>query len=102
MVAQLAGAALGVVQFGEDAARVFDEALARLSRHHAARQAVEQRLADLALQLLNLLAERRLRYQGALGRLREAALLGKGDQILKLMDFHRQRLSRHTKDSHSL
>ena len=46
-------------------------------------------IAEFLLELLDALANRRLRAAHALGRAREAALLGDGQEVLELEKFHR-------------
>ena len=60
-----------------------------LGHHDRARQAIEEGLIQFRLQLLDLLAERRLRDMLALRRMREAPLLRDCDKIAELMNLHR-------------
>ena len=69
------------------------EQLARLAERGSLAQAVEEAVPQAALQLLDLLAECRLRDVALFGRSAEAAGLRHGDEVAELMDFHKQNLS---------
>ncbi len=74
---------------GQDGARVVKELRAGLRQGDAAGQAQEQRRADFALQLLDLLAERRLADAQAGGRPSEVKFLGNGGEVTQVAQFHR-------------
>ena len=83
---------------GDAGARVLGEAQdligvaleqpAGLGQPHAPAQALEQRLAQLAFELGDLLAERRLRHVTGLGGARHVAVLGHLGEVTKLMHLH--------------
>ena len=50
--------------------------------------AFEERRADLRLQRLDLLGERRLGDVQPLGRARDMALVGHGDEVAEVAQFH--------------
>ena len=79
----------GAVGAGQDGARVFQELGAGLGQFDAARQAQEQRRADLALQLLDLLAQRRLADTEPRGGAGEVQLVGDHGEIAQVSQFHR-------------
>lgn len=79
----------GAVGAGQDGARVLQELGAGLCQFDAARQAQEQRRADLALQLLDLLAERRLADAQPRGGAGEMQLVGDHGEIAQVSQFHR-------------
>ena len=54
----------------------------------AARMAHEQRRVDLALERADLLAERRLLHVQLLGRAGDVALVGDGDEVAEMAQFH--------------
>src|SRR5262249_26994533 len=60
----------------------------------AAAAALEERLAELVLERLNLPAERRLRDAEPLGGARDVLLLGHGDEVVELLEAHRCRSCR--------
>ena len=93
LLAALVHGALGVTQVREDAPGKRQSFCPASVSVGSAREAVEERLAHLRLQLLDLLAQRRLGDAHALRCEREPALLGDGDKVAELVDFHRQRLS---------
>ena len=62
--------------------------LARGGQPHGATRPVKQRLTHLAFQPLNLGADRRLRDADALGGAGEVGLLGDGDEVFELPEFH--------------
>jgi hypothetical protein len=68
---------------------MFNQLLSSWRRYHASRQAVEQRLAKLALQLTDLLADRWLRHPQLPRRRRETARIHHRDEILELPQLHR-------------
>src|SRR5215218_5261422 len=51
-------------------------------------RAIEQPHAELGLELAHLLADRRLRHVEALGRPPEVELLGDGDEVPEMAEFH--------------
>ena len=55
---------------------------------HGATRPVQQRLSEFAFQPLDLGTDRWLRDVDALGRASEVGLLGDGDEILELPQFH--------------
>ena len=71
---------------------VRQQRLSRAGEAHAALVAVEERLAELALQAADLRADRRLRDRHADGRPRELALLGHGDEVRELAEVHKRSL----------
>ena len=77
--------ALGVAQ---RRARLAEQSLAGGGDPYAARQALEQRPAELALERGDLLRERGLGDEQALGRRGERPLLDDGDEILELAEVH--------------
>src|SRR5204862_6220066 len=81
-------AALGHFEPGHRGPRVFQECDACRRELDAARQPLEEQDAELALEGLQLLAERRLLDSEPPGRAREAALLGDGDEIAKMAELH--------------
>ena len=78
----------GHVELGQHGARVAQEGLARRGQLDAAARALEQRAAELGLERANLLAERRLGDVQPRGGTPEVQLLGDGDEIAKLAEFH--------------
>src|SRR3546814_8255858 len=72
----------------EDAARVDQQALARLGQLDAARLAAEELHLQLGLQRLDLLAERRLLHAKALGGAGHVPLLGYGDAVAQMAQVH--------------
>ena len=71
---------------GEDLGCVAQELMALVGDVQPARMALEQRDAEIALQLLDRLGDRRLRDRQILRGARNSALLGDGDEILQLPD----------------
>src|SRR5215475_4624724 len=65
------------------------KALARLRQQYRPRQTVKQWLPDLGLELLNLLAQRRLCHVHLFRRARKISFVGYGFKVTELMDFHR-------------
>ena len=61
---------------------------ARLRQPHRALVALEQLRAQFRFQRLDLLAQRRLADVQALGRAREVQLLGDGDKVAQVAQFH--------------
>ena len=76
------------VELGEDVARPGDEQLAGAGERDLARRALDEREPDLGLQALDLLRERRLGDVLARRGAREVALVGEGDEIAQLAQFH--------------
>ena len=68
--------------------RVLEQDLARIGEHAAPARAIEERLADLVLELADDLADRGLGAVERLGRLGEAALADDGDKRFELEEFH--------------
>ena len=94
---QVAGGLVGVlgqlagelVTQGEHAQRVAVQHLAAVGRRRAAAGAVDQRLAEHALERLDLLAHRGLGHAERVGRGRERAALDHLDEGLQLPQIHR-------------
>ena len=63
--------------------------LAGRGQPHGATRPVQQRLAELAFQPLDLGADRRLRDVDPLGSAREVGLLGDSDEVFQLPQFHK-------------
>ena len=76
------------VQALQHRARVRQERLAGLGQRHVALHAVEQRRAELGLQLADLLADRRLGDVQLLGRAGEVQMAAHRLEVGELMDFH--------------
>ena len=68
--------------------RALEQRLAGGSELDAARGPVEQRLAQLGLEAADLLRERRLRDVQPLGGAAEVPLLGHGDEVAQVPQFH--------------
>ncbi|MDR8839216.1 hypothetical protein FEP81_03535 [Burkholderia multivorans] len=62
--------------------------VAEFGEPHRAARAVEQRHAERFLELANLLRQRRLRHMQRIGRARETALLGDGQEIADVTKQH--------------
>src|SRR4051812_47325451 len=77
-----------LVPFGEHALRAAVHGLAELSGRHALGAAVKERLAEIAFQLVNALAQPRLREAERLGGLPQAATFDDGDESLELCEIH--------------
>ena len=77
-----------VVDLLQRAHREGQEQLAGLGRHHLLADAVEQRLADLVLELADLVRQRRLGHVDAVGRLREAEVVGQRHEVAKMPQLH--------------
>jgi len=77
-----------VLQFGEDGCGAGEQAAPGIGQHHAAGQAVEERLAQFLLQFLNLLAEGRLGNVAAFGGAAETSRFGNRHEISQLVNFH--------------
>src|SRR5689334_3997168 len=78
----------------EDRGRLGREVAPELGEHDAAAAALEQRLAELVLERLDLTAQRRLRDAESLGCARDVLLLRHGDEVLQLLQAHRRRSCR--------
>jgi hypothetical protein len=65
-----------------------EEQPAGLGQRHAPARALEEPHAELALERLDLQAERRLRHMQPLGRPPEMQLLGNGDEIPEMAQLH--------------
>lgn len=72
----------------ENTARLDQEMAPRLREMHAPLVTLEQRHAELLLQRADLGAQRRLRDVKSLSRAREAKLLGNGDEVSEMTQFH--------------
>ena len=83
-----AGADLGVLGLRQDRLGIGQEGAAGIGQGDAARMAHEQRGVDLALERADLLAERRLLHVQLLRRARDVALMGDGDEIAEVAQFH--------------
>ena len=83
-----AGGGDGHVELGEHGAGVAQEGLARRGQLHPAARALQQRAAELGLERVDLLAERRLGDVQSRRGAPEVQLLGDGDEIAKLAEFH--------------
>ena len=86
-------ARLGVVDEAENLVRPSFELPPRLGQAHSAAEPFEQWTTQLAFQLLDLLAEGRLRDVASLGGAREVAHFGHLGEVSELVHFHRRRLS---------
>src|SRR5256885_9756024 len=84
-----AGAQRGLLGARKNGARVFQQGLASRREPHAARQACEQGCAHLFLQLLELGRQRRLGNEKLASGAADVALLGHGDEIAQMAQFHR-------------
>ena len=73
----------------EDRGRLRREVPPELGEHDAAAAALEQRLAELVLERLDLAAQRRLRDAQSLGGARDVLLLRHRDEVLQLLQAHR-------------
>ena len=74
----------GAFELREDGARIVEHCAAGIGQLDAARLAAEQLHIELALERLDLLAERRLLHAEPLGRPGDVALLGDRDEIAKM------------------
>ena len=72
----------------QDRLGVGQEGAAGVGQADAARMAHEQGGVDLALERADLLAERRLLHAQLLGRARDVALMGDGDEVAEMAQFH--------------
>ena len=87
--ARTAASAAGCL--GEHAPRVRQERLPDRRQRDAPARAVEELRADLVLEGADLLAQRRLRDEDARGGAAEVELVGDGDKVAKVSEFHRRR-----------
>ena len=78
----------GALHVGKDRPGIVEESDAGIGQGDAARLALEQRRADLRFQRADLLGERRLLHAQPLRRPGEVQLLGDGDEIAKMAQFH--------------
>src|SRR5688500_10640065 len=78
----------GAIDIGQHGLGVGEEGAAGVGQADAARMAHEQLGVDLALQRLDLLAERRLLHVELLRRPRDVALAGDGDEVPEMAQFH--------------
>ena len=83
--------AQALVDLAQRLGRVADEVLAGFGQHDALADAVEQRAADLLLELADLVRQRRLRDVNALGGAGEAQALGERREIAEVAELHRAR-----------
>jgi len=72
----------------EHGARLLGEHGAALRELHAARQPAEEGVAQLALEVAHLLRQRRLLHAEGGGRAREVAVLGHGEEVAQVPEFH--------------
>lgn len=77
-----------ILQFGKDAGGAGEQAAPGVGQHHAAGQAVEERLTQFLFEFLNLLAERGLGDVTAFGGAAEASRFSDSHKVGQLMDFH--------------
>jgi len=77
-----------LVDLAQCARRVGEEQLARLGRHHLAADALEERLADLLLELADLVRERRLGDVDVRRGAREAQAVGQGHEVAQVSQLH--------------
>ncbi len=83
------GPGLGGIDGGEHRAGIVREGAAGLGQRHPARQALEQGGADLGLEALDLVAQRRLRDVQPLRRPGDAEIVGHRDEVAKMAKLHR-------------
>ena len=84
-----AGAIGGAYHFGEDATGIVEEQVTGLCELHAPPRPVEQSRAEQALELLDLLTERRLGNADALCGAPEVEFLGDGDELTELAQLRK-------------
>ena len=93
------GGPLGTRRLGECEASFGEKRASRGSELYSASDALEQRRADLALEVADLTGERRLRDVEPRGRSAEVELVGDGDEVPEVTEFHlTYKVSRLTKD----
>ena len=85
---QLLGLVAGAPHFGEHRAGAAHESLADRGQDHATGAALEQRRAELALELLHAAGQRRLGELQMPRRRAQTATLGDRHDIAKLVEFH--------------
>ena len=78
-----------VVGLAEDHPGPLHDLLAGVGEQDVARAALDERDAELLLQLLDLRRQRRLADEARLGRPAEVAVVGHGDQVLEVAQVHR-------------
>jgi hypothetical protein len=83
------GSPLRALGLGERETRLGEEGAPRRGERHAARDALEERRAELALEVADLPAERRLRDVQAPGGAPEVPLLRDGREIAEVPELHR-------------
>ncbi|MNN04923.1 hypothetical protein D3C81_1176640 [compost metagenome] len=76
------------LQLGQHLTRLGQEQPAGLAQRHSAVGALEQAHAQLLLQRLDLLAQRRLGNAQLQGGAAEVQLFGNGDEIAQVAEFH--------------
>src|SRR5262245_25354810 len=86
--------ALCLLDLGQDRARVREEGVPGVRQRDAARRALEERDAELVLELADAAAERRLRDVEHLGGARDVARLRDGDEIAHLAEAHAASITR--------
>ena len=82
MIAEFLG---GVLDFEEDPAGAFEERVAGFGQDRPSPESVEKLVADLAFQIQDLLAERRLGDMATFRGPREVARFGDGDEVAELV-----------------
>ena len=92
------GGALGARRLGECEARFGEKRAPRRGELHAASDALEQRRADLALEVADLTGERRLRDVEPRGSAAEVELFGDGNEVPEVAEFHTRKVSPLTKN----
>ncbi len=78
----------GAPHLGQDRAGAAHEGLAHRGEDHAAGAALEQRRAELALELMDAARQRRLGELQMPRRGAQTAALGDGNNVAKLIEFH--------------
>jgi hypothetical protein len=81
-------ASLRIGYFSQDPLCKSPKTFSRFRQQHGAWQAVEQRLAQLGLEFLDLLAQRWLRHVYFLGSPRKTSFIRHCHEVSELMDFH--------------
>jgi len=92
------GGALGTCRLREREARFGEKGAPRRGERHTARDALEQRRADLALEVADLTGKRRLCDMEPRRRSAEVELFGDGDEVPEMAEFHTRKVSPITKD----
>ena len=84
--------AVRCIDLGENPPGAGDEQLAGVGQGNASCRALDEGESDFVLEAANLLREGRLRDVLARGRPREMPLLGEGQQVTQLTQFHKRSL----------